>query len=294
MIAKIVHLLHEMSRRWEIPKEIHSRILTTIQPRLGGTPATAAAVARPETVWITSSSTIWSASMWINTLEAGHARSKETTILNMIEWMGASEWYDAELQQAEKAPPRTKRGTLRKRLATIVLDKYLKDACSTAATEGSTDNSSSADNEDRLLSIDAAGIQTRILNARRRRLNNIFHRGRTLRKLVQMTHLGILFDPDIWYVCNTCTTAFANLDCVTRSFAKASKEEVDKTAARFQADPQKMELLSILDEQVKLLAEEGRPDLSRFLDSLESHSIAPLKEISTLRAEYGFEKVSRC
>ena len=35
-------------------------------------------------------------------LEAGHARSKETTILDMIEWIGASEWYDAELEQAEK------------------------------------------------------------------------------------------------------------------------------------------------------------------------------------------------
>ena len=55
-----------------------------------------------------------------------------------------------------------------------------------------------------------------------------------------------------------------------------------------------MELLSILDEQVKLLAEEGRPDLSRFLDSLESHSVTPSEEISSLRAEYGFEKVSWC
>ncbi|KAH6690813.1 hypothetical protein BKA61DRAFT_684491 [Leptodontidium sp. MPI-SDFR-AT-0119] len=36
--------------------------------------------------------------------------------------------------------------------------------------------------------------------------------------------------------------------------------------------------------------EEGRPDLSRFLDSLESRSIAPSREISSLRAEYGFEK----
>ncbi|KAE8441969.1 hypothetical protein EG329_004136 [Mollisiaceae sp. DMI_Dod_QoI] len=91
MIAKVVHLLYEMSRRWEIPKQIHSRIFTTIQPGLGGTPATAAVVGRPDSAYITSNSTTWSASMWINMLEAGHARSKETTILNMIEWMGASE-----------------------------------------------------------------------------------------------------------------------------------------------------------------------------------------------------------
>jgi hypothetical protein len=60
-----------------------------------------------------------------------------------------------------------------------------------------------------------------------------------------------------------------DLKCVTRSYAKASRENIDKVAARFQADPQKMELLSILDEQVELLAKEGRPGLSRFFDSLE-------------------------
>ena len=199
MIAKVVYLLYKMSRRWEIPKEIHSKILTTIQTSLGGTLAIAAAVGWLDSVYITSSSTTWLASMWINMLEAGYARSKETTILNMIEWMGALEWYDAELQQAEKAPPCTKRGTIRKRLATIVLDKYLEAACSTAATEG-TNNPTSTDTEDRLLSLDAAGIQTRILDTRRKRLNKIFYRGRTLWKLVQMMHLGILFDPEIWYV----------------------------------------------------------------------------------------------
>jgi len=291
MVANAVHIIYEMSRRREVPTEVHLRILNTIQPGLGGTPATDA-VGRSNSVWITSSPITWSASMWINMLEAGHARSKETTILNMIEWMGASEWYDVELQQAEKALPRTKRGTLRKRVATVVLDKYLKGACSTAATE-SMDNPTSADNEDRL-SLDAARIQTRILSARRKRLSTIFHRGRTLRNLVQMTSLGILFDPDIWYVMQYVHYGIANFDCVTRSFAKGSKEEVNKTTARFQADPQKMELLSILDEQVKLLVEDGRPNLSRFLDSLESHFIVPSEEISNLRAEYGFEKVSRC
>ena len=93
--------------------------------------------------------------------------------------------------------------------------------------------------------------------------------------------------------CSSRTVAFADSGCVTRSFAKASKEEVDNIAARFRADPQMMEVLSILDEQVRLLAEEGRPDLSRFLNSLESRSIVLSTEISSLRAEYGFEKVSR-
>jgi hypothetical protein len=88
--------------------------------------------------------------------------------------------------------------------------------------------------------------------------------------------------------------AFADFECVTRSYAKASKENIDKIAVFFQEDPQKIELLSILDEQVELLAKEGRPDLSRFFDSLESHSITLSEEVSSLRAEYGLERVSRC
>lgn len=87
--------------------------------------------------------------------------------------------------------------------------------------------------------------------------------------------------------------AVINLKRVTRSYAKASKENIDKVAASFQVDPQKMELLFILDKQVEMLVKEGRPDLSRFFDSLESHSIVASEEVSSLRAEYGLERVSR-
>jgi hypothetical protein len=129
-------------------------------------------------------------------LEAGYARSKEATILNIIEWIGALEWYDAELEQAEKAPPPTKRGTPRKRLATVILDKYLKEARDTTVME-SPGKLAFKGNEDHPLLVNSAGIQKRIFNTRRKRLNNIFHRGRTLCKLIQMTHLGILFNLDI-------------------------------------------------------------------------------------------------
>ncbi len=54
-----------------------------------------------------------------------------------------------------------------------------------------------------------------------------------------------------------------------------------------------MKLLAILGEQVELVANNGRPDLSRFLRLLESHSIIPTGEASHLRAEYGLERVSQ-
>ncbi len=83
-----------------------------------------------------------------------------------------------------------------------------------------------------------------------------------------------------------------DFDYVIRTYAKASKENIDKVAILFQADLQKMELLSILDEQVELLAKEGRPDLSRFFNSLELHSIILSGEVLSLRAEYGLKRVS--
>ncbi|CZR52926.1 uncharacterized protein PAC_02804 [Phialocephala subalpina] len=93
MVAKAVHLMYEMSRRQEVLTKVHSQILSTLRPSLGRAPAALAMAERPDSdsLWITSSSTTWSASMWINMLEVGHARSKEVTILNMIEWMGALE-----------------------------------------------------------------------------------------------------------------------------------------------------------------------------------------------------------
>jgi hypothetical protein len=54
-----------------------------------------------------------------------------------------------------------------------------------------------------------------------------------------------------------------------------------------------MKLLSILDDQVELLAEEGRPNLSRLFDSLKLHSIISLEEVSSLQAKYGLETVSQ-
>jgi hypothetical protein len=199
MVAKAVHVIYEMNGRQEVPTEVHSRILSTLRPSLVGAPATTAVAERPSSIWIAGSSTTWSASMWINVLEAGYARSREATILNMIELIGASEWYDAELEQAEKAPPPTKRGRPRKRLATLILDKYLKEVRDTTATE-SPGRLASEGNEDRSSSKTSADIHSRILETKRQRLRKNLHRGRTLRKLIQMTRLGILFDPDIWYV----------------------------------------------------------------------------------------------
>jgi hypothetical protein len=80
--------------------------------------------------------------------------------------------------------------------------------------------------------------------------------------------------------------------CVTRSYAKASRENINKVAALFQGDPQKIELLFILNEQVELLAKEGQLDLSCFFNSLKLHSITTLEEALSLQAKYSRKRVS--
>jgi len=85
MAAKAVHIIYEISRRQEVLTEVHSRILSILQPSLSRVPAITTIAERPGSMWIASSPITWLASIWINILEAGHARSKEATILNIIE-----------------------------------------------------------------------------------------------------------------------------------------------------------------------------------------------------------------
>jgi hypothetical protein len=40
MIAKAVHLMYKMSKHQEVPSKVHSSIISTLRPSLGGTPAT--------------------------------------------------------------------------------------------------------------------------------------------------------------------------------------------------------------------------------------------------------------
>ena len=90
----------------------------------------------------------------------------------------------------------TKHRIPRKHLTTIVLDKYLKETHDTIAKE-SPRKLASKGNKDCSSLLNSAGIQKQIFDTRRKRLNNIFYRGQTLYKLIKMTYLGILFDPDI-------------------------------------------------------------------------------------------------
>jgi hypothetical protein len=77
----------------------------------------------------------------------------------------------------------------------------------------------------------------------------------------------------------------------TRKYLKMKDEEFDeKVTGVFLRDTQKKNFLAILDKQVTLIVEEGRPSPSLFFDSL--NEIMPLEQVSELRCKFGSEAVS--
>jgi len=109
--------------RDEMPEGTHSAILRSLQgsvhPVSGDTE-----VPGSSNIWATDPID-WSGQMWINLLEVGEGRSQKTTIFNMIGYMGASAWFDAQLTTFQA--PLTKRGKPRKRVATPLLDSLKRE-----------------------------------------------------------------------------------------------------------------------------------------------------------------------
>jgi hypothetical protein len=81
----------------------------------------------------------------------------------------------------------------RKRLVIVVLDKYLKKIYNTIKSLGKL----ALKEYNYPLLVNSVGIQERIFDIRRKKLNKIFYRGQILYKLIEITCLGILFNSDI-------------------------------------------------------------------------------------------------
>ena len=144
--------------------------------------------------------------MWMRILERGSTQNQRVTILNLIEYIGAWEWYEKQVNLATTTI-RTKNGKLvdRKGAATHVLNT-LRSTQREAATrgrwfggvgrvvieqEGDTAN----------LGPDAgdAGITAKDRQFQSKRISVQLSRGQKLStKLVKELGLGILFSPKIW------------------------------------------------------------------------------------------------
>ena len=65
-----------------------------------------------------------------------------------------------------------------------------------------------------------------------------------------------------------------------------------RVVEKYRSDPRVESFLLILEEQVKILVQEGRTNLHIFLTSLESQSIVPSEEVLELQAKFDLESVS--
>lgn len=177
MLAETITVIEMMSKKTEEASPgAHSAILRALLTDTIW--AKTDKVEASESAWSATDMRSWSTLMWIHLLEAGQSRSKTTTILNLIEEMGAAVWYEAQLRQIAGSGLVTKRGKPRVRVASALLDSLLRGDESNPAPE--------------------QRIQERATDIRRQMISKAVSRGNKLRTIVSKTSLGILFRPKIW------------------------------------------------------------------------------------------------
>jgi hypothetical protein len=180
LILEAITIIYSFSKhQYGVPAEVHKCILQTLK------------ISQDDAfpIW-----TQWSnGSMWTNILRAGHSESKRVSILNMLEDMGASAWYDDQITLAQESI-RTKKNKPvdRKGAAIYVLNRIQGE--DTISNPGKCIKSTTT-----LFEEPCTGIVKEIDREERRRIAMQLSRGKKLRtKLVKKLSLGILFSSKIW------------------------------------------------------------------------------------------------
>uniref|UniRef100_A0A093V2V6 Ubiquitin-like protease family profile domain-containing protein n=1 Tax=Talaromyces marneffei PM1 TaxID=1077442 RepID=A0A093V2V6_TALMA len=152
-VHQMVDIVHLFNRhQTDLPRTVHRRILQSLQ------------TTQEPTVDLKVNQ--WSdGRMWMEVLERGSATNRRCSILNMLEYMGASKWYDSQIEHAKRTVCTIENKPVgEKGAATYVLDRITQ--------------------EHSLLS--------------RKTITNQCFRGKRLRELVESIGLGILISPKIW------------------------------------------------------------------------------------------------
>lgn len=174
------------------PKGVDPAILKTLQANLNPK-SEETGWGQPGSIWTTTDSNAWSGHMWMNFLEADEGRSQKTTVFNMIGYMGASLWFDAQL--AQFVAPLTRRGKPRKRVASPLLTSLLEES----------DNQGGPRKRRKIESVGtglstshSTSISKDITFRKRRAIIEKVNKGRKLLTMVSKAGLGILLRRKIW------------------------------------------------------------------------------------------------
>jgi hypothetical protein len=195
MILEAVRVIHQFNKYPHgASREVHSRILQTLRKDHQGT------IGAPNL-------NQWSdGSMWMRVLEMGSSENQKVTILNMLEYMGAWEWYEGQIEQSQ-ATIRTKKNTPvnRRGAAMHVLNRMQGIRTDTEppgkwiSGVGRVALGQEGDESDLSSGSCNVGITERDRQLRRKRISIQLSRGQKLStKLVKELGLGILFSSKIW------------------------------------------------------------------------------------------------
>lgn len=169
----------------ELPRDVYSRILSILQS------------GHNEAVGRRSPDSDWSdGSIWIRILQAGESRTRRSTIFNMLEYMGAWEWYDRQIKLTQAKYEAEKKMSLhRKTAASYVLRDLPKSKTPGKSIKGIG----------RLALGERGNIPTKndkpsiAEEKERENIRMQLGRGQRLKDtLVKELGLGILFSPGIW------------------------------------------------------------------------------------------------
>lgn len=182
LIIEATRTLHQLSTHNDgVPRDVHKMILETLNSQ---SPSTVANIE-------------WSdGSTWVEILEKGVSAKVQLTIFNMLEYMGASEWYESQIQLAI----RTERTVTRRRATIGVLDRIQVQQTQEGSRTIYGAGPITMQDESRDQSPNPVfSIPEREKKARRQALRIQLSRGHKLStKIVKELGLGILFSPSIW------------------------------------------------------------------------------------------------
>lgn len=179
LIIEATRTLHQLSTHNDsVPGDVHKVILETLNSQS----CNAAANIQ------------WSdGSTWVEILEKGASSRAKLTIFNLLEYMGASEWYESQIQL-------TMRTTTPRKATTEVLNRIQLQQTQGGSRSMYRVGPITMQGESRDQSPNpSSSILEREREAKRKALCNQLSRGHKLStKIVKDLGLGILFSPSIW------------------------------------------------------------------------------------------------
>ncbi|KAL4864639.1 hypothetical protein BDV12DRAFT_200881 [Aspergillus spectabilis] len=237
--------LYQLSKYHDgVPRSVHQRILQSLH---GNQPAALAA----------STSNRWSdGSIWIQVLEMGASQQSQVTILNMLEYMGAWEWYNGQVQLAQTMISTRKGRPVDRRSAAIYVLDGIQDRRIIPEGQGKWISGAGmiklGSGEPNQEPISSSGSMTE----------------KAKHEAGKRAGFGILFSKKIW------------------EYTKRSNTHLNDLVQHIQADPQHMKLLQILGPQLERLVNHGSPDFRKFLVDVQQEGLISKDETQELQVAF--------